>query len=180
MSNKVMRKTLFVFVWVIFLLTTIVFFTTGPRVEAALFPPVADFQFIDNEKKDGEFFVSGYMDLTRGTSCELQSLTVFTNNPLNNRIITKITHFDMTADETHPEQESDSDDEKYANRSRGIQDFGPWRIIQRDPPVGPVAKIVAVHSCHPFWDIETVIWSGLTEDLFPGLYNPETGELNDI
>lgn len=34
------------------------------------------------------------------------------------------------------------------------------------PPLGPALVIRIKHKCHPFWETETVLYQGLTEDFF--------------
>lgn len=182
-NNHVLRTTLYVFIWLILLMITAIFFIVGPRVEAVLFPPVRTMEFFEPYVEEDEQgrrhrMIRGFMEKPRGASCEPISIQLISYSIDDPDLVAKSIEIDFEPDFYHNQQDRPGPN-TFVARTRGIQDFGPWEIIPREPPVGPVAKIVTVHECHPLWTVETTPWTGMTSELFPGLYDPSTGELLD-
>jgi hypothetical protein len=174
-KNVFLRNTLYLFIWLIMILATIILVVAGPVVEGKFYPPVAAFHITERYSDNGDYYIAGYMDKTRGT-CEPKELTIRVGSVTEDSY-DKIVDADFTPDPA--DHSDDYVDAVLTTRPSGVQEFGPWRLIPREPPVGPLASITALHRCHPFWNVETVIWSGITEDLFPGLYN-DKGDFNDF
>ena len=145
--------------FIILVMVTIVIFTVGPRVETLLFPVITRFEIPSGaifKHPDGSTEISGILVKARGECEPVQgSLTVFTEE-FNN-------------DTTHPAKEIRVEFEpgdKWNSRPAGSQYFGPWRLVPPGPPLGPALMIRIKHKCHPFWETETVLYQGLTEDFF--------------
>ena len=142
---------------VIGIMTVFIIFYVGPRVETLMFPVVTDFK-IEHIKKlrDGSTEISGIMLKQRG-ECEPVpgSLTAFTEYFVN--------------DDDHPSKEVHIRLEpldKWNSRPQGSQYWGPWLLTPPVPPLGPLLVIRIKHRCHPFWDTDTVLYSGPTKDFF--------------
>lgn len=177
-ENQMLRSFVNFLVYVIMVLAGIVFLVFGPRVESTVYPPVSAFVITEQEIIDGDYYIAGYLDKTRG-QCKPEDIVIRVGS-LTEDSYDKIVDVDFRADPASPAIIGRSNyDQVLTQRPSGVQDWGPWRLIPREPPVGPLASITAIHRCHMFWTVETVIWQGLTEELFPGLYNSK-GDFNDI
>lgn len=171
-------KILHILQYVIFSMIAIVIMMVGPPMERLLFPVITKFE-IPKEAivrlPDGSTQISGVLIKARG-ECEpvRGSLTVFTDEFVNS--------------EDHPAKPVKiifEPQTEWYTRPSGSQYFGPWRLIPPEPPLGPSLIMRIRHRCHPFWEIETVLFTGLTSDFFStkeitGQAQWEKGERNVV
>lgn len=124
----------------------------GPKIEGRFFPVVTKFEFTKITKNsDGSTTVEGVLIKSRDCDPVVDSITVFSEDFIN--------------DGTHPSKQIDLIGGVVV-RTQGSQYFGPWTLIPPEPPLGPSFVIHMKHDCHIFWNIDTVLFSGLTEDFF--------------
>lgn len=146
--------------YTIAIMLMIVIFYVGPVAEKMLFPIITKFEVPHDAIKkfpDGSAQISGVLIKARG-ECEpvKGSLTVFTDEFVNS--------------EEHPAKTVRiifEPQTEWYTRQEGSQYFGPWTLIPPGPPLGPALIIRIRHRCHPFWETETTLYTGLTSDFFP-------------
>lgn len=140
--------------WVAALLTTIVFFYLGPRVEAALSPVVEHFEITQiNPVDEDRTEISGILFKPRARAhCQFVSLSITTTNY---RDPDKIVQVDFEPNN------------RLVTRPPGSQEFGPWTLYRPEPPIGPLIIFHVQHRCHPLWAVDTELYVGFTRDFFP-------------
>ena len=145
--------------YTILFMVAIIIFVVGPRIEPILFPVVTKFEIPAegiHRMPDGSTQISGVLIKARG-ECEpvKGSLTVFTD--------------EFTNSSDHPAKPvlvSFEPKVEWYTRPAGSQYFGPWTLTPPGPPLGPSLIIRIRHRCHPFWETETTLYTGLTSDFF--------------
>jgi len=150
------------FQWVILLMMIVIIYAVGPRLKQILFPVITKFEILPEGIQmmpDGTTQVSGILIKERGECEPIEgTLTVFTDEFVN--------------DVNHPAKKiavKFEPNETWSSRPVGSQYFGPWTFTAPGPPLGPSLIIRIRHRCHPFWETETVLFTGLTSDFFPEL-----------
>lgn len=164
--------------YIILLMMLIIFFFVGPMIEPILFPVVTKFEIPSDAivlMPDGSTQISGIMTKARG-ECEPVngSLTVFADEFSNSP--------EHPAKSIHLDIEPNT---QWFSRPAGSQFFGPWTLTPPGPPLGPSLIIRIRHRCHPFWETETILYSGLTRNFFSskeiiGNLPWEKGDNNDL
>jgi hypothetical protein len=135
------------------ILSVVTFFIVGPKLESVLNPVVSDFKIIDIDASPERTIVQGVLTKNRG-ECVIESLNVA-----------------ISADPNDPNAKmasvNFSTDNVVHDRPAGSQYWGPWELKAPSQPLGPVVTITSRHRCHVLWEVETLLWSGLTSQLFP-------------
>lgn len=153
-------KLLNILQYVIFVMLAVIFFAVGPVVEKMLFPVITKFE-IPREAiehlPDGSARISGVLIKARGTCDPVEgSLIAFTDEFINSD--------ERPAKAVRLIREPNTE---WHSLPPGSQYFGPWVLVPPGRPLGPALIIRIRHRCHPFWETETTLYTGLTSDFFP-------------
>lgn len=154
-TNRILKAIVYWMLMLIFAMTVLVFFYLAPKIDAILFPAVTDFKITRIETaQDGKSAeVWGVLNKQRGY-CRKKELNVF-SDPIGSGKTKKNYGFVSLEDMDVP------------NRPEGVQEFGPWKIIRPEDPLGPLIHFSATHSCNFMWETVTDLGSYVTTDIFP-------------
>lgn len=131
----------------------IVFFIMGPRLEVLLNPVVVDFKVTRIEAVQGKTEIRGVMNKIRG-NCEIEEVNIYATSQEGGPNV-KFVFTDF------------SQNGEVNNRPEGVQEWGPWELHPPEKPIGPIITISSLHHCHNLWSVRTILWTGLTKDIFP-------------
>lgn len=148
-----------------------VFFLVGPVIERTLLPVITKFEIAAVEqpfRNDGAARISGVLVKARGHCTPVPgSLVAYTDQYVSTEEYpVKQIRIDL------------SEADIWDTRPAGSQYFGPWILIPPGPPLGPSVIIRIKHRCHPFWETETTLHTGLTSDFFRNIQIIDTEKLD--
>lgn len=121
-----------IFVWI---LLSVFFFDIPGKIEGKYFPAIENFSISNSVATDNGFFVYGSFDEIR--ECKFENIELFSVED------TVAIPFDISFKEI----------DKIQRKHK--QEFGPWFIKVKDFQTASL-RMVARHSCHPFWQTVTV------------------------
>lgn len=163
--NAIMRNVLQSAIYLIFFMMSIVLFVLGPKIEALLHPVISGFEIQriwQEADSNGTmvYFAEGIILKTRG-ECEPTDVLIYANGGAE----------DKSSKPVHIETPNDPRDNEHGliDSPVGAQHWGPWRFYPPSEPLGPIINIAVRHRCHSLWQQTQIIYTGLTNELFPGL-----------
>ena len=155
--NGVLSTVLRVAVYLILLLGLVTLFFAGPRLEVLLYPVWGKFEITRAWQEDGAYYMEGILLKNRG-HCEPLSMNLIAFGDAEDR------NSKLVLVEAALEY---AGDEPLGYRPAGAQHWGPWKLTQPLPPLGPLVRLVVTHRCHFLWTTEQIGYEGPTETIFP-------------
>lgn len=135
----------------LFFTCTVVFFVVGPKAELLFNPVITDFQVTDIVPGVGQTVIKGVMDKRRGECVRIGLSITASGGPGHD--LARI----VTVGSARPN----------TDQAVGAQYWGAWILDVPEKPIGPIITISVVHRCHILWDLNTILWTGPTKDIFP-------------